>query len=108
MTANNIFSSSQIIYFQPHASDRQGFLEEIRGRLEVEKGYQVLAVSAGFDRHEKDWGRMLTTDDYQTIGKLVKEASQNICQGRRFALLEGGYNHRVLGKNVKAFLKGFE
>ena len=105
---NNIFSGSQIIYFQPHAGDRQSFLEEIRGRLELEKEYQVLAVSAGFDRHEEDWGRMLTTDDYRTIGKSVKEASQNTCQGKRFALLEGGYNHRVLGKNVKAFLEGFE
>ena len=27
------------------------------------------------------------------------------CRGRRFAVLEGGYNHDVLGKNVKAFLE---
>jgi len=114
---SNIFKGSQIVYFQPgaglsacnaQAGERQGFLEEIRKRLEIEKGYQILAVSAGFDRHEEDWGRMLKTDDYRTIGKLVKDASQNICQGRRFAVLEGGYNHQVLGKNVKAFLEGLE
>lgn len=105
---NNIFGGSQIVYFQPGAGDRQGFLEEIEKRLESEKGYQILAVSAGFDRHAEDWGQMLTTNDYRTIGRLVKDASQNICQGRRFALLEGGYNHQVLGKNVKAFLEGLE
>ena len=105
---NNIFRGSQIAYFQPGAEDRQGFLEEIKRRLEIEKGYQILAVSAGFDRHEEDWGQMLKTDDYRAIGRLVKDASQNICQGRRFAVLEGGYNHQVLGKNVKAFLEGLE
>jgi len=26
----------------------------------------------------------------------------------RFAVLEGGYNHSVLGKNVAAFLEGFD
>ncbi len=105
---SNIFQGSQIVYFQPHTSERQGFLKEIGKRLETEKGYHILAVSAGFDRHEEDWGRMLKTDDYRTIGKMVKDASQNICQGRRFAVLEGGYNHKVLGKNVKAFLEGLE
>jgi len=105
---NNIFLGSQIVYLQPKARDRQGFLKEIEQRLEIETEYHILAVSAGFDRHEEDWGGMLKTDDYRTIGKLVKDASQNICQGRRFAVLEGGYNHQVLGKNVKAFLEGFE
>jgi len=105
---NNIFGGSQIAYFQPGAENRQGFLEEIERRLEIEKGYQILAVSAGFDRHKEDWGQMLKTDDYRAIGRLVKDASQNICQGRRFAVLEGGYNHQVLGKNVKAFLEGLE
>ena len=105
---SNIFEDSQIVYFQPGVEERQGFLKEIEARLETEKEYHILAVSAGFDRHEEDWGRALKTDDYRFIGKLVKDASQNICQGRRFALLEGGYNHRVLGKNVKAFLVGLE
>jgi len=104
----NIFAGSQIVYFQPRAGERQGFLDEIEKRLKIEKEYQILAVSAGFDRHEEDWGGMLKTEDYRTIGKLVKDASHNICQGRRFALLEGGYNHQVLGKNVKAFLEGLE
>lgn len=105
---NNIFAESEIKYFQPKTRNKEGFIEEIKKKFEVEKDYDILAVSAGFDRHLEDWGGMLTTDDYRTIGKAVKEAAQKICQERRFAVLEGGYNYRVLGKNVKAFLEGFD
>jgi acetoin utilization deacetylase AcuC-like enzyme len=49
---------------------------------------------------------LLTTDDYRTIGRLVKEAAEINCKGRRFAVLEGGYNHAVLGRNVRAFVEG--
>ena len=66
----------------------------------------IIAVSAGFDRHEDDWGGLLKTDDYETIGRLVKEYSYKVCKGRRFGVLEGGYNHNVLGKNVAAFVEG--
>jgi acetoin utilization deacetylase AcuC-like enzyme len=37
---------------------------------------------------------------------MVKEFADSKCGGRRFAVLEGGYNHSVLGKNVKALLEG--
>jgi acetoin utilization deacetylase AcuC-like enzyme len=63
-------------------------------------------VSAGFDRHIQDWGRLLNTDDYLTIGKLVEAFAEKKCGGRRFGVLEGGYNHDVLGSNVHAFLDG--
>jgi len=105
---DNIFAGSKIKYFQPQIRDREGFIEEIKKKFQVEREYDILAVSAGFDRHVEDWGGLLTTDDYRIIGRAVKEAAQKICQGRRFAVLEGGYNHKVLGKNVKAFLEGLE
>ena len=103
---SNFFAGSKSQYFQPGAQDRQRFVEEIINEFQQKKGYSILAVSAGFDRHVEDWGGQLTTDDYRTIGKLVKEAAERNYQGRRFAVLEGGYNHNVLGKNVKAFLEG--
>jgi acetoin utilization deacetylase AcuC-like enzyme len=105
---NNIFAGSRIKYFQPKSKDKEGFIAEIKEKLEVEKEYQILAVSAGFDRHIEDWGRQLSTDDYETIGRLVKGAAQRNCQGRRFAVLEGGYNHDILGRNVRVFLKGLD
>jgi acetoin utilization deacetylase AcuC-like enzyme len=41
------------------------------------------------------------------MGTLLREAAEANCGGRRFAVLEGGYNDKVLGKNVRAFLDGF-
>jgi len=103
---NNIFEGSKIKYFHPEARNREGFIEDVARRFHKEEDYSMLAVSAGFDRHIEDWGGLLTTDDYRTIGKLVKEAAEKNCRGRSFVVLEGGYNHNVLGKNVKAFVEG--
>jgi acetoin utilization deacetylase AcuC-like enzyme len=38
----------------------------------------------------------------------MKEYSKKLCEGRRYALLEGGYNHDVLSKNAKSFCNGFK
>ncbi len=105
---DNILRGPLIDYFHPEAQERGAFIEVIRRRLASESGYDILAVSAGFDRHEEDWGGMLHTRDYGTIGEMVKEAAHRVCGGRRFGVLEGGYNHAVLGKNVMAFLEGLD
>jgi acetoin utilization deacetylase AcuC-like enzyme len=106
--SDDIFEGSPVKYFHPEAMNRDAFMEQIARKFDSEKGYSILAISAGFDRHIEDWGRLLTTDDYRTIGRLSKEAADMTCQGRRFAVLEGGYNHEVLGKNVRAFLEGLD
>ena len=36
----------------------------------------------------------------------VKEHALRRCRGRRFGVLEGGYNHSILGDNVASFLGG--
>jgi acetoin utilization deacetylase AcuC-like enzyme len=41
------------------------------------------------------------------MGKLIRETAQRN-HGGCFGILEGGYNHSVLGKNVLAFVKGLE
>jgi acetoin utilization deacetylase AcuC-like enzyme len=105
---NAAFEGTGIKYFQPDVDNREVFMSRITKKLSDEDNYDILAVSAGFDRHVDDWGGQLTTEDYKIIGMLVRDASAKICKGRRFAVLEGGYNHSVLGKNVKAFLQGFE
>jgi acetoin utilization deacetylase AcuC-like enzyme len=38
---------------------------------------------------------------------MVREASKNN-RGGCFAILEGGYNHGVLGRNVMALIEGME
>ena len=95
----------EVVYHHPEERNRQDFVDGIARFLDKQSA-DIIAVSAGFDRHVDDWGGLLTTEDYQTIGKLVKEFSDRVCQGRRYGVLEGGYNHDVLGKNVRAFLDG--
>jgi acetoin utilization deacetylase AcuC-like enzyme len=104
-TANIFRDLPEVIYFHPEANDRQQFVHGIPQFLSRHEA-EIVAVSAGFDRHEADWGKMLTTEDYYTIGKLVKEFAERACHGKRYGVLEGGYNHQVLGKNVKALLDG--
>jgi acetoin utilization deacetylase AcuC-like enzyme len=96
------------MYFQPDTDLREVFMKRLAHKLGEESGYDILAVSAGFDRHVDDWGGELTTEDYRAIGMMTREAAERVCRGRRFAVLEGGYNHSVLGKNVRAFIEGFE
>ncbi|HYA90189.1 MAG TPA: histone deacetylase family protein [Thermodesulfobacteriota bacterium] len=106
-TSNTFSGSKAVSYFHPEGTPRETFLEESHRCLQTERPYDIIAVSAGFDRHQEDWGGLLKTEDYFTIGKWAKEASLERCQGKRFGVLEGGYNHSVLGKNVKSFLQGF-
>ena len=104
-TASIFASTPEVTYFHPEASQRQEFIDSISTFLARTEA-DIIAVSAGFDRHEDDWGRLLQTEDYQTIGKLVKEYSLRACQGKRYGVLEGGYNHDVLGLNIMALLTG--
>ena len=90
----------------PSSADRNGYLREVFQALSKEK-VDLIGVSAGFDHHLEDWGGLLTTGDYREIGGMVREAAANN-GGGCFAVLEGGYNHRVLGRNVLAFLEGLE
>lgn len=103
---DNIFGRvPEVVYHHPEDRNRQDFVDGIARFLDKQRA-DIIAVSAGFDRHVDDWGGLLTTEDYQTIGKLVKEFSDRVCQGRRYGVLEGGYNHDVLGRNVRAFVEG--
>jgi acetoin utilization deacetylase AcuC-like enzyme len=95
----------EVVYHHPEDRSRQEFVDGIARFLDRQSA-DIIAVSAGFDRGVEDWGGLLTAEDYQTIGKLVREFSEKVCKGRRYGLLEGGYNHDVLGKNVRAFLNG--
>jgi len=105
-TANTFSGSQSVSYCHPEGSRREEFLEEVKRCLQTEKPFDIVAISAGFDRHEEDWGGLLKTEDYFTIGKWAKEVSLKHCRGRRFAVLEGGYNPSVLGTNVRSLLQG--
>jgi acetoin utilization deacetylase AcuC-like enzyme len=105
-TVNILGERDWVRIHNPAARDRKEYLEEVE---DVLQGIQMdlIGVSAGFDYHQQDWGGLLTTEDYRTIANKVRGAAR-ACGGGCFAILEGGYNHSVLGTNVAAFLEGFE
>jgi len=90
--------------FNPENNNRKQYLNKVQ---EVLTGINVdiIGISAGFDNHIDDWGGLLCTEDYYIIGKMVRKASKSRNAGC-FALLEGGYNHKVLGQNVTALING--
>ena len=67
----------------------------------------MFAVSAGFDNHVDDWGKTLETSDYAELGRMAKEFAINVCDSRRFALLEGGYNPVSMADAMESFLAEF-
>ncbi|MBU7018101.1 MAG: histone deacetylase family protein [Theionarchaea archaeon] len=101
-TVNILRKEPWVSIYNTDTEDREEFVEEIETVLE-DREYDIVGVSAGFDTYVKDWGGILETEDYFTIGKLVK----NHCE-KRFALLEGGYYIPDLGLNVRAFIGGFD
>jgi acetoin utilization deacetylase AcuC-like enzyme len=105
-TADIFAEAPDVVYHHVAANTRREFLKKLARCLEASK-YDLLAVSAGFDAHREDWGSPLETEDYEEIGRLISIFAGERCGGRRFAVLEGGYNTRVLGKCVKSFLHGF-
>lgn len=86
---------------------RERFLENVDRALGSNE-YDIIAISAGFDRHQDDWGGTLRTEDYFSIGRSVRDHALARCDGRYFAVLEGGYNTAVLGENALALCQGME
>ena len=105
-TVNILGGKSYVSIHNPDESDRRHYLKGVAARLEAQN-VDIIGVSAGFDNHIEDWGRLLFTEDYQEMGRMVRERSRQLGIGC-FGLLEGGYNHGVLGRNVLAFLRGLQ
>jgi acetoin utilization deacetylase AcuC-like enzyme len=92
----------------PYSSGRSGYIKEVKNYMQNLKDIDILVASAGFDQAIDDWGHLLYPKDYYELGNLMKIYSEKLCNGRRYALLEGGYNHNVLPKNVDSFCQGFK
>jgi acetoin utilization deacetylase AcuC-like enzyme len=105
-TVNILGKKGYVQIYNPKSSERKSYLKEVAGELENFKA-DIIGISAGFDNHEEDWGGVLSTDDYRQIGRLVRETANRTGAGF-FAILEGGYNHRVLGHNAWALMQGMD
>jgi acetoin utilization deacetylase AcuC-like enzyme len=103
---NILGGKGYVTILNPTTENRNKYLKSVEHNL-AQTDADIIAVSAGFDNHEQDWGGLLKTEDYRYMGKLVRETAKRN-QGGCFGILEGGYNHSVLGKNVLAFIEGLE
>jgi len=103
-TENILGKRSYVTIHNPGSHDRNAYLQEVEDELRRYPA-DVIGVSAGFDNHRQDWGGLLTTDDYADMGRMVREAARRN-GGGCFALLEGGYNCDVLGRNARALMQG--
>ncbi|MFX1322438.1 MAG: histone deacetylase family protein [Promethearchaeota archaeon] len=92
----------------PYSSGRTGYIKEVKAYMQDLRNIDIFVASAGFDQGIDDWGHLLYPEDYLELGQLMKEYSEKLCEGKRYALLEGGYNHSVLPKNVDSFCQGFK
>lgn len=103
-TVNILGNKDYVTIHNLGTSDRNAYLKEVEDEME-QCAADIIGISAGFDNHRQDWGGVLATEDYHEIGRLVRQAALRN-NGGCFAILEGGYNHMVLGHNVLALLEG--
>lgn len=104
-TDNFFTDNPAVIYRHLTGRDNETFINGLKDFLQ-DINTDLVAVSAGFDRHVRDWGGLLSTEDYGTMGTILGAFAREKCQGRLFAALEGGYNPVSLGESLAAFLAG--
>lgn len=98
----------RVSILNPMARERGDYIVEVEECMKDLHDIDIFVASAGFDQGVDDWGNLLYPEDYAALGRLMKEHSTRLCAGRRYALLEGGYNHDVIGRNVDAFCSGLD
>jgi acetoin utilization deacetylase AcuC-like enzyme len=104
-TVNILGTKDWVKIYNPTERTRGEYIREV-GHILSAVEVDMIAISAGFDYHIDDWGGLLATEDYCSIGTLVSQAARS-CGAGCFAILEGGYNHEVLGHNAAALIDGF-
>ena len=103
-TVNILEPRQYVTLYNPEARNRRAYLDAVSAELD-NCAVDIIGVSAGFDDHIEDWGGLLHTEDYRDMGRMVREAADR-CGAGCFGILEGGYNHAVLGQNVMALIEG--
>jgi len=104
---NILQKKNGIKILNPSSSSEMNYLKSIKSTIDALENVDIICASAGFDNAVGDWGNTLTTDGYAKIGSILKESSEILCGGRRFAILEGGYNFNLMPTNFNAFCKSF-
>ena len=69
-TVNILGHRDWVKIYNPSERSREVYIQHV---AQILSGVQVdlIGISAGFDNHEEDWGRLLATEDYFSIGTMV-------------------------------------
>lgn len=105
-TVNILGKRKWVSVINIEAQERSAYLREVELAMKNCRA-DIIGISAGFDNHVRDWGGLMQTDDYTLMGSMVRAAAERN-GGGCFAILEGGYNHDVLGENVLALIHGMD
>jgi acetoin utilization deacetylase AcuC-like enzyme len=105
-TVNILGDKNWVEIHNPAGRTRGNYLKDVENSL-MNFHADMIGISAGFDNHKRDWGGLLETEDYKTIGQMVRDTCRQ-SGSSYFALLEGGYSKKVLGYNVEALIEGME
>ena len=105
-TLNILSDEKGFTIYNPSRHGDDEYLANVERAIEKCPEVDVIAASAGFDQYIEDWGRNLSTQAYKKLGYLMYDFAEDRCEGRRFGLLEGGYNFEDLGMNIHAFCEG--
>ncbi len=103
-TVNILDKRNWVTVINTEGRNRSDYLKEVETVMKNCRA-DLIGISAGFDNHAEDWGGLLYTEDYEEIGRQVRSTA-DANGGGCFAILEGGYNHDVLGQNVTALIQG--
>ena len=103
-TVNILGDRDWVKIHNPSERSRDEYIQQV-GHILSRVQVNLIGISAGFDNHQEDWGGVLATEDYFAIGAVVRQTAR-ASGGSCFAILEGGYNHDVLGHNVAALIGG--
>jgi acetoin utilization deacetylase AcuC-like enzyme len=68
---------------------------------------ELIIISAGFDAHKNDplANIQLSTDCFGQMTTLIKQAANEVCEGRLLSMLEGGYDYEALSNSVHLHLQ---
>jgi len=100
----DIFKDEKRVVFRNiSAPSRTEFLSELDRALDDAARFDIMGCSIGFDTYIRDWGSLLFTPDFKTIGMKMTSSNPHV-----FFVLEGGYYIADLGTNVHSFLQGVQ
>jgi len=105
---NILGDDKRFTIYNPNGRGDKEYLADVKVALDSAPDVDIIVASAGFDEYIDDWGGNLSTEAYRKIGGLMHDFARDRCEGRRYGLLEGGYNFQDLGKNVFAFCEGLQ